>query len=233
VIELALLLTPIAVLDSLSVVPMCIMLLILMLVGKQPYLVSMSLVFGIFVTYLAFAVAIVFGLQSVLDLVSEFTLRLWHNPETEEILLQIIIGFVLCLLGYRSYVLRNPTNKKPVSPTFTPFQAVLSGAALVAIGIPGAFPLFVAVDMVLRAELSNANTLLILVYYVLAFVAPLLVIIGLNALLGKQAQSYLLQLQKFIDRWWQRGLTVVLFLLGLLLIVDGGAWLLGTPLIPV
>ena len=219
--------------DSLSAVPICMIYFAVLLAGPRPYKTSLALIAGMFVSYLVLAFAIILGLQNLLDQVTEFTSRLWQTPETEEIILQIVIGVFLSLLGYRSYKFRNKVGKKIEVREPSTSQAFLNGGLLMILGIPGAFPLFAAIDFILRADLDNTKTMGMLVYYVCVFVTPLLALVGLNDLFGRHSQKMMAKINQFIDRWWQRSVIVVLFLLGAVLIVDGVGWLYGTPLIPI
>ena len=82
-VNLLVILTPIGLLDSMSMIPVCIVIVVVLLAGPSPLLRSSALIVGIFVTYAASGVLILLGLQSVFDEISAYGLRLWKNPETK------------------------------------------------------------------------------------------------------------------------------------------------------
>ena len=128
--ELVLVLTPIALLDSTSIVPLCIVILVILLGGRSPLIRSTALVAGVFVTYLACGLLVLFGLQEVLDAINAYALEVWQDPNTEELILQILIGVVLVAFGLR--IARAPEQQaEEEAPTeVTAGQALLAGAAM-------------------------------------------------------------------------------------------------------
>ena len=78
-------LTPIALLDSTSIIPLCIVLLVILLGGPSPLVRSTALLVGIFLTYAVCGLLILFGLQSVFDALNAYALRVWQNPNSEEL----------------------------------------------------------------------------------------------------------------------------------------------------
>ncbi len=232
-LELLAILTPIALLDSTSIVPMCIVVLVMLLAGPHPIFRSCSHILGIFVVYLACGALILLGLETVLDEIRAYTLRLWKNPETEEILLQILIGSVLCGLAVR--MARSPKERvdKPVSSGMTAAQAFAAGAVLTVVGLPGAVPYIAAIDLILREDLDLVNQALVLGYYNVVFVAPLFAIVAVHGALGDRSQRVLDSIRRVLETWGQRVVVVLLFALGAVLVADGLGWLLGYPLIPV
>jgi fructose-specific phosphotransferase system IIC component len=60
--------------------------------------------------------------------------------------------------------------------------------------------------------------------------APLVL---LRALLGQPMDAIMQAIQRFFDSWGKRLIMVLLVLLGVILVVDGVAYYLGGPLIPI
>ncbi len=90
-------LTTIALVDSLSIVPLSIVALLMLLAGSRPYLRTGAFLAGIFVSYLAGGLMILFGLEAVFEELNAYLVRLWHQPEPEELIFQIFIGTVLVI----------------------------------------------------------------------------------------------------------------------------------------
>ncbi|MCP4328388.1 MAG: hypothetical protein GY791_08130 [Alphaproteobacteria bacterium] len=231
--ELLTILTPIGLLDSTSMVPLCIVILMVLLAGPSPVFRSSALILGIFVVSFACGVLILLGLQSALDEIHTYLERLWKDPETEEVLIQIVLGAVLCAFGLRMTTGSKKRADKTVASGMTAFQALLAGGGLAIVGLPGAVPYFAAIDLTLREDLALAQQLFVLGYYNIVFVSPLIVIVVLGSALGERSQGALDGVKRFFDRWGQKVIAVLLVTLGAILIVDGFGWLFGHPLIPV
>lgn len=232
-LELLTILTPIAVLDSVSIVPLCIVVMVVLLAGPRPVVRSLSFIFAIFVVYLACGMLVLLGLESALHELRAYTVRLWQSPETEELILQIVIGIVLCAVGLRMAFRGRKVAAKRVTGGMTTAQAFAAGAGLTIVGLPGAVPYLAAIELVLREHLGLKREIVALAYYNAVFVAPLGALVVLHLALGERGRGALEQTRRLLDTWGQRVLVVLLVALGLLLIADGIGWFLGYPLIPV
>ena len=231
--DLLVVLTPIGLLDSTSIIPLCIVLLVMLLAGPNPVVRSCALILGIFVAYLAFGLLVLFGLQTIIDEVEVYIDRLWTNPNLEELILQIIIGMVLCVVAWRMIAKDKKSADKPAPSSMTAVQAFTSGAVLTIVGLPGAVPYFAAIELTLRAELAMAEEIIALVFYNVVFVLPIAAIVVLRAILGDRSQRLFDRIKVFFDTWGQRVIVALLIVLGVILILDGIGWLVGYPLIPV
>ncbi len=232
-VELLTVLTSIGLLDSASIIPLFIVTLVVLFAGPSPVLRSFALILGIFAVSFACGFLILLGLQSAFDEINAYAVRLWKAPETEELIFQILIGIILFAFGLRITRGRKKRAEKPVASSMTALQALLAGAGLTIVGLPGALPYFAAIDLTLRAELTLMQRILVLGYYNIVFVAPLAAIVVLRLALGERSQSTLDEVKRFFDRWGQRVIVVLLMTLGVVLIVDGVGWVFGYPLIPV
>jgi len=231
--ELVLVLTPIALLDSTSIIPLCIVLLVILLGGPSPLFRSTALLAGIFVTYLACGLLVLFGLQSVFDAINAYALEVWKNPNTVELISQILIGFVLVVLGLRMARGRKQQTEKKAPTAVTASQAFVTGAGMTIVGLPGAVPYLAAIDLILRSDQTTGQAVMVLAVYNIVFVSPLAAIVALSLVLGERSQRLLHNIRGFFDRWGQRLIVSLMLVLGALLIMDGIGWVLGTPLIPV
>ncbi len=232
-VELLVILTPIGLLDSVSMIPIAIVIMVVLLAGPKPLLRSSSLIVGIFVTYVVTGLLILLGLQSVFDEIGAYTQRLWKNPEAEELIFQVLIGTVLCAFGVRIATARKRRTEKPVASDMTGIQALVAGAGLTIVGLPGAVPYFAAIDLILRTDVTLPQRMLALGYYNFVFVTPLAAIVALRLILGERSTGILDAIKRFFDGWGQRLIVALLLILGVVLVVDGIGWFLGHPLIPV
>lgn len=231
-IELLAILTPIALIDSLSVVPMAIVPLVLLLSGPRPVAGSLAFIAGIVFTYFPFGILLLFGLDAVFDSLAGHFVAWWNKePNIGELVLQIIIGLALIIFGHR--ICRNRGKKRvdKSSEGMTPGQAFTLAAVFNLTGIWGALPYFAAISQILKTDFSTGGMLTALVFYNLVFALPLASFLILRLLLGAQADCGFRTMTDVITRWSGRLLVTVLIGLGFILIVDGIGWLLGMPLI--
>jgi hypothetical protein len=100
-VQLLLVLSPIALFDSTSITPLCIVPLMILLGGAKPLRRSFAFLAGISITYLICSLLVLFGLQSVFTPLSEFLNERLKNPQTIDLLLQIAIGLAMLFFGSR------------------------------------------------------------------------------------------------------------------------------------
>ncbi len=226
-------LTSIALIDSLSIIPLCIVFLVVLLAGPQPVVRSMALIAGIFVVYLACGVLVLFGLQQVFDQINAYALRLWTSPYTEELIFQIVVGAALMAFGWHLAERRAPSSDSAGVSTMTAPRAWLAGAGLTLAGLPGAVPYVAAIDLTLRTDLTFVERLALLGYYNIVFAAPLVAIVAIRLVFARRADRILGAIRRAIDRWVPRVIVGLLIVCGGVLVADGIGWFLGYPLIPV
>jgi hypothetical protein len=112
-------------------------------------------------------------------------------------------------------------------------QAWLAGASLTIAGLPGAVPYLAAVDILLRTELSLAQSMLLIALYSFVFVVPLAAIVGIRLAIGARADPLIDAVRCFLDRWGPKLIVGLMVALGSLLVIDGIGWFFSHPLIPV
>jgi cytochrome c biogenesis protein CcdA len=226
-------LTTIALVDSLSIVPLCIVVLLVLLAGDRPYPRAGAFLAGIFVSYLAAGFAILFGLNALFEQLDAYFTRLWRQPDPEELVLQIIIGVVLVVCAIVMARRRKGQEKPEFSASMSPWRIFLLAAGLNMIGLPGALPYLGAIDLVLRADLPPPAMALALVHYNVVFIIPLAAIVAVRAIWAERSAPIFDAVTRFFDTWGRRLLVALILILGVVLVVDGIGWFVGHPLIPV
>ena len=227
-------LTPIALFDSTSITPLCIVPLVVLLGGKRPTLTASAFLVGIFVTYLACSLLLLLGLQSVFEELNELvTTQLNKHPDTLDLVLQILIGAAMVFFGSRMADARESDDDRGFKEEITPGGAFSGGAILTLVGMPGAFPLFAAADQILRADLGTADTVLVVLFYNVVFILPLSLILVLKIALGKRSDAVLARVKAFVSTWGHRVVVWGLIVLGGTLIVDAIGWYFDWPIIPI
>jgi cytochrome c biogenesis protein CcdA len=230
VLRLFTFLTPISLADSLSLVPLCIVPLAVLLAGRRPLFGSVSFLAGIVVPYYLFGVLLLLGIDPVFDRIHA---ALSKDPDTLDLIVQIAIGIVLVIFGYRVATARRTRAAKKLSTDeMGPLQAFGIGFGFTLAGAWGAFPYFAAVDQILKADLTALPSLLALLWYNLVFVAPLAGLVVIGKLAGRRAEAILDAVRRFTEKLWPRVVVAVLVLLGVVLVADAIGWFFDRPLIP-
>jgi cytochrome c biogenesis protein CcdA len=226
------LLTPIALVDSTSIIPTCIVPIIVLLGGRRPIPATLSFISGIFLAYFAFGLVIVFGATTLLETATEWLKSQMRPPNTIEVLIQIAIGVVLAALAVKLADRKQRSRDKEPPADVSAWGAFLFGAVFMLSGVWGALPYFAAIDGILRADLSATGGLLALGYYNLFVVVPLIAMVVIRAALGERSNALFERLNQFFTRWTKRLVLGGLLMLGFFLIADGVGWLIGKPIVP-
>jgi hypothetical protein len=226
-------LTPIALIDSTSMLPIGVVALAILFAGKKPLLGVIAYVAATFLTYLACGVLVTFGLGALFAKLNVILADKWKNPDTLDLALQIVIGGILIAVGYRMAAARRAKEKADRLESVTPAQAFTAAAGLTIAGMPGAVPYLGAIDQVLKADLSVMNSVAALVFYNVVFALPLVTLVIIRQLFPKFADRLFGTIGRLAEAWGKRIIMTILIILGLAMIIDGIGWFLGHPLIPV
>ena len=234
-LDLLLALTTISIIDSLSMLPFAVVVLAVLLTGKQPYLTASGFLIGIFVSYLGAGILIAFGLGETINQVTEALVHWFKNPNAIDYYLSIVVGVLLIVFGYRWATARRKKaeQKKKAEASMGPGQAFLLGGGAVLAGLWGALPYFAAVDTILKEDLTVSESIVALTYYNVIFISSGVVLVLIRAVMGERADGVFAAVNRFIAVWGKRTIIAAMVLLGLVMLADGVGWLLGRPLIPV
>jgi len=231
-ITLLLILAAIALLDSMSMVPLAVLPLTVALGSPRPLALAGAFVAGISAAYLVCGIPLLLGAEIFLDYFGAYLKRLWNQPNALELILQIILGALLILSAW--YLRRSKKAKSDSDPvaTTSPVAMFSLGATLMLIGMPGAVPYLAAIERIVSFDPNWLGALALLAFYNLVFVLPFLVLIGFRFLMPGLAGRLFKSLADFCLSMMPRLTALLFFVLGLVLIVDGIGWFLGYPLLP-
>ncbi len=230
---LLLVLAAISLLDSMSMVPLCILPLAAVLGGSRPYLAATGFLAGIFLVYAGSGLVLLIGFDALFDALGPSLSRWWNNPNAPELLLQIVAGGVMLAFGWRLAMTRQSHPPSDVPGAIPPGRTLVLGASLTLVGMPGAFPYFGAIEQILRAELGLVATGFALLFYNFVFVAPLAALLVLRLVLPARSEAIFRRVAELADRWGRHLIVGVLMFVGAVLAADGIGWFLGHPLLPV
>ena len=228
-------LIPIALVDSASITPLGLVPLTTILAGRRPYQTALAFLAGLFVSYLLMGLAFLFGLSTVFMRLNAWIGHRWNNPEPADFGLELLLGVVLVVVGFRIADRRRVRQQeRNLDAGVTPGAAFGFGFMLNVVGFPGALPFFAFADQILRADPPAQSTVLLMAVYAAIFVLPLTVMVLLRVLLGSRGDALMLGIKGFFDIWGRRLLIVLLLALGVALTVDAALYFLrGVPLVPI
>ena len=188
---------------------------------------------GIYSTNLMVGILLAFGLNSIFDQINKFGTQVWQNPGTLELVLQIIIGVLLLIFGFKKSGPSEKRNNSPITESVTPAKAFTIAVGLMVVGLPGSLPYFAAIDQLLRADLNGIEMVLVLIYYNVLFVLPLVGLVCVRVIFPNQSEIIFDFVRNVSEKWGRRIVITFMVILGFVMVVDGIGWFLGMPLIPV
>lgn len=229
-----LVIVPIALLDSTSMIPISVAPMAVMLGGQRPVLTTSGFLLGVFATYVAGGVGLLFGVQALLERLAPALERWYYEPNDVELGIQLVLGLVMVAFGWWLANSRTGKGERGAGqPGFTPWQAFALGVTLVIVGLPGAVPYFGAVDQILRADLDAGGALLALLGYNVAFILPLASLLVVRLALPNESETIFKKVADLADRWGKRLIVAVLLIVGAVLAADAIGWYFDSPLLPV
>lgn len=232
-VELLLILTVIALLDSLSMLPLAVLPMTVALGSARPWTLAAAFVAGVYVAYFVCGIPLLVGAEALFDYFGAYFERLWNRPNALELGIQICIGILFMLSAWFLWRAKRSRPRADASPSASPGAMFFLGATLVVLGIPGAVPYLAAIERIVNYDPDWAAAFGYLVFYNFVFIVPLLCLMALRYVLAERADGCFQALAKFCLGVVPR-LTAILFLiLGLVMVADGIGWFCGYPLLPV
>lgn len=222
-LNILLLLVPLALLDSLN--PFTIATHIFLLTTKNPLPKAVFHIIGIYLMYLIGGVLIFLGFDLVIREV-----LLIPNIKLVGYIIEFLLGIGIIIFAYKKHKggfhETDVSKKTPLKSIYCLFLGFFSTLA----DIPTAFPFFIAIGLLKKMGVGtlNINTIVVLSFYVLIYVLPLIV---LTTLLSFHYSSSLFwKIGRYIDRWSYKIMIGTSILLGPLLLIDSLFFFIGKPL---
>lgn len=229
--QLLLVLTPIGLLDAISIAPLASVPLLAILGGRARLRNSLALILGLFVPYMGLGVILLLGLSTIIGAVNARFEQWLHDPDALDMMLQLGVGLVMLSFGFKLERSRENEDDRGAGEDIGLGQAFSVGFVLTLVGLPGALPYFAAISEILRADLDVAGSLLALGWYNVVCSLPLWAIVVLRIVLGERSDAVFRALGAFLTRWSHRIIVTGLIVLGFLLVIDAMSWMKGQPLI--
>ncbi len=168
-----------------------------------------------------------FGSGLIIALAFTEITALVSEPGTISYVIGALLGAVLLWVAWESA--REPDPKAPVDREAAPPTigwAFSTGAIINFVGLPFGVPYFVAIDQLLRAELSTVASIGVLAGYNLAYMLPFTVVPVLTLVMGENAKALLQRMNERVEKVAGAVLPIVLGGIGLFLLLDAGAYFL-------
>ncbi len=218
---LALLVLGIALVDGLN--PSTIAPALVLAVKRRGVVLVSLFTLGVFVPSLAAGLLVVAGPgQALIDLIP-------HLGPLAKHLLEIGAGVALAGVAWMLWIhRRHVAGGMSREPPGGALGAAGLGAGIILAELPTAFPYFAALAAIVRSSATLAGQLELVALFNVAFVLPLLVIVGVRAVAGPRSEAVLERLRGAMERYagvllpCAVGLVAaVLLILGILGIVRG------------
>jgi cytochrome c biogenesis protein CcdA len=207
-------LVTIGLLDSLN--PATIALAAFLALGERPVPRLAAYVLGVFTLYFAGGVLLTLGPAALVA----HLLRDAHGATWLRVT-EMVVG--VCALAVGAWMWRRPPEQVARSaPTdLRPAAALGLGATVTAIDLPTAFPLLAGAGLIVKGRLATVAEVALMACYCLAYVAPLLAIIVLAAILHARAAPLLERVRDVVSRWAPRVLGAITAAFGMYAIWAG------------
>ena len=177
---------------------------------------------GVFGVYLLGGLAVALGPgELVLDLVP-------HPRPELKYLFEIIGGVVLLTLAAVLFSFRALLSKRELPEVSSNGRgSAILGATITALELPTAFPYFAAIAAVVSSGYNIWHQALLIVIFNVAFVLPLLAIIGILQFAGNNANRVLTGARAWLERHWPAALAAIGLIAGLFCVFIGVTGLIG------
>ena len=207
--ELAPTLLPLLLVDVLN--PVLFAVLLMAVATTRPVANSSALLLGHTVAYFFAGIVISLGLERIMERLA--------SPQPLDFGISLVVG-LLCLwaaLGSRD---GGASQEKEPEFDFTPLKCFGFGAIVNFVGVPFAVPYLAALDQILGADLSQQQSLSVLVAYNLVYAMPFALVPILVAIMGDRSKPVLERINRFMVTATDKLMPVLLLLIGLALIAD-------------
>ena len=232
-LPLLLILTTVALIDSMSMIPLCVVPLAAILGGRRPMLGAASFLSGIFLAYAGVGLLLLLGLDAFFDTLATGVSRWWNQPNTPELVLQIAVGAAMVGFAWKLAYARETHTDRGAPSIISLRQGFVLGVVLTLVGMPGAFPYFGAIDQILRADLPYTTAGFALLLYNIVFLLPLVALMIVRLVLPAHSEAIFRRVADVTSRWGRNLIVALLVVLGTVFVADGIGWFLGHPLLPV
>jgi len=149
-----------------------------------------------------------------------------HPQRTVRHVIELVAGVALLLVAVALWRGRRSLARRALPTHDRSGSALIAGASIAAVELPTAAPYLAVIAGIVASSASVPEEIGLLALYNVAFVVPLLTIIGILLFAGERADPWLEQGGEWLQRRWPVVLASLLLLVGSALTVLGGAGLI-------
>jgi cytochrome c biogenesis protein CcdA len=173
---------------------------------------------GVFVVYFAVGVVLLTG-------PGRWLIGLVPNPQgTLRHVIEIVVGVVLLGCGAALWLGRRQLGRRELPTSGAGGgSSFIAGATITAIGMPTAVPYLAVIAGIVASSATIPQEIVLLLIYNVAVIVPLLAIIVILLVAGKQADKPLGTMAAWLQHQWPVVLAILLLFVGGILILLGGA----------
>jgi len=208
-----------ALLDSLN--PITIAATVFLLLTPHPVTRTATFLAGACLAYFAGGVLLYLGLGAVFERLLDYLSGPWIHV--------LLVGVGVLMVAVAVWMDRSPPREgasgKARIKSLHPALTFLIGANVTASDLPTAFPLIAAVERMTSAGLETPAALVALALYVLVYAVPLLLLLAGYLLLRGRSTAFLQAAERTMNRWSRPVTLAALYLLGALLVLNSGGYL--------
>jgi cytochrome c biogenesis protein CcdA len=178
----------------------------------QPVRNSIAALLGHTTAYLTFGIGLALTFDIIMDRLA--------NPAFIDYILSLLVGTLLLWAAWG--VRGDKQQQKPASnlEQLTPIKAFGIGAIINIVGLPFALPYFAALDQILKADLTMADSALVIIGYNIGYTLPFLVVPLLAITMGERSRPVLARINEKVDRVSAILMPFILAFVGIALVVD-------------
>ena len=183
----------------------------------RPVSNSVGALLGHTAAYLSFGIGLALAFDIIMDRLA--------NPELIDYVLSLLIGI---LLLWAAWAVRGAKQQqKPTTniEQLTPAKAFGIGAVINVVGLPFALPYFAALDQILKADLTVADSALVIIEYNIGYALPFLVVPLLAVAMGERSRPVLARINEKVDQISAFLMPIILGLVGIALVADATSYL--------
>lgn len=184
--------------------------------GERPRRNLIQFTLGVFaVNFVGGAVIVLGPGQVILHLVP-------HLHATAKHILETIAGVVMLIGAAVLWVKRKSLRMRELpSPSGENRSAILLGVTISVVELPTAFPYFAAIAAIVGSGLGAIRQLVALAIYNVAFLLPLILMIGVLAVAGEKAKQMIEAARDWLQKHWPSLLAVLALVAGVFVTLLG------------
>lgn len=200
----------IALLDSINPNAMAVQIYLLSI--PKPIPRSIAFIFGDFLAAWIAGMLIALGIM-------QWVAKFFDQLGNLLYVLQFLLGVALVILGWNiGKLMQRSTIKQPRS--LKPAATFLFGLTMALVEAPTALPYLIAIERITQTNPNLLQLTLLLLFYDLIFVLPLIVLVIVYHVAQNRASQILTNIQAFVNRWFLVLFRYVLIVLGIILILN-------------